>query len=60
MPAFRYRCPNTALSVQSWIAHDLSDYDDERYETVICNACRCVHLVNPKTGKIVATRMTNK
>lgn len=56
MPAFHYRCPHTRLTVRSWSAHDLAEYDDDEFEKVICNACRRAHLVNPKTGKVKAPR----
>jgi hypothetical protein len=53
MPAFLYRCPNTNLNIQGWIADDPDDGDDNSYEAVTCLACRAVHIVNPKTGKLV-------
>jgi hypothetical protein len=52
MPAFLYRCPNTALNVQGWIADDPARHDDA-YEPVTCLVCRRVHVVNPKTGKVI-------
>jgi hypothetical protein len=52
MPAFLYRCPVTRQHVQGWIADDV-DADDQAHQTVTCLACRRVHLVNPKTGKLL-------
>jgi hypothetical protein len=33
------------------LSDDASDAGDESYETVVCTACRNVHLVNPVSGK---------
>lgn len=53
MAAFLYRCPNTGLNVQGWIADDPAERADESYEAIACTACTRVHLVNPKTGKVL-------
>jgi hypothetical protein len=53
MPTFLYRCPNTGLKVQGWVADDPAR--DETFEPVTCTACARVHLVNPKTGKVGGT-----
>ena len=55
MPPFLYRCPNTGTNVQGWIADDPDDRDDDSFEAVTCNACSRVHLVNPKTGKVLGS-----
>ena len=55
MAPFLYRCPNTGQSVQGWIADDPTDLGDNAYETLICTACTRLHLVNPKTGRVVGT-----
>jgi hypothetical protein len=47
-----YRCPATRQKVQAWFAEDGSE-NGEHYETVTCTACSLVHLVNPKTGKML-------
>ena len=44
-----YRCPNTGLNVQAWVADD----DDLTFVQVTCFACAQAHLVNPKTGKVL-------
>lgn len=57
MLAVVFRCPNTRLRVQGWVADDPSahaDKNSERYEPVTCLACTRVHLVNPKTGGVIA------
>jgi len=51
MPTFLYRCPNTGLKVQGWVADDPTK--DEPFAPVTCTR---VHLVNPKTGKVVGDR----
>lgn len=51
MPSFLFCRPNTGLSVQGWIADDPDERDD--YEAVTCLACQKVHIVSPKTGKVV-------
>jgi hypothetical protein len=53
MPTFLYRCPNTGLRVQGWIADDRTERDEENFEAVTCPACGRVHLINPKTGKVL-------
>jgi hypothetical protein len=52
MLPFLYRCPNTGYRVQGFVAEEVSE-DSEVYETVTCNACQQVHLVNPTTGKVL-------
>ena len=52
MATFRYRCPNTSLKVQGFIADEVSD-DPNAYETITCLACRQVHAVNPASGKVL-------
>lgn len=51
MPAFVFRCPNTALNVQG----HAKDHGDKgrAFEAILCTACKRVHWVNPKTGKLV-------
>ncbi len=51
MIAFVYRCPATGLKVQGHVADDL--IDGETYEPVTCTACGRVHLVIPKSGKVL-------
>ena len=49
---FLYRCPNTGYRVQGFIAEDTSD-DSGTYHAVLCLACQQVHVVNPKTGRVL-------
>lgn len=53
MPTFLYRCPNTGLRVQGWIADKPIDQIDESYEAVACLVCARIHLADPKTGKVL-------
>ena len=48
-----YQCPTTGLFVQGWFADNGSENRTETYEPLTCLACRRVHLVNPKTGKVL-------
>jgi len=51
MAGFAYRCPNTGLNVQGFTADDPGD--DDSYVPVTCIICTRVHLVNPRSGKVV-------
>ena len=53
MAAFIYRCPNTGMNVQGWVADDPSEGESETYQAVLCTICTQAHLVNPKTGKVL-------
>jgi len=59
MSAFIYCCPNTGKYVQGWTAEDPYEGESDAganadaYESVRCNACMRLHLVNPKTGKVL-------
>jgi hypothetical protein len=50
--AFVYRCPNTGLNVQGFIADDPAPAG---YYPVTCLACTRLHLVDPKTFKVAAS-----
>jgi hypothetical protein len=53
MAPFIYRCPSTGLNAQGWIADDPVEAQAESYEAVTCIACTRVHLINPKTGRVL-------
>jgi hypothetical protein len=55
MPPFVYRCPNTGLNVEGWVADNPVDRDDT-YEAIPCTICTRLHLVNPKSGKVLGTK----
>jgi hypothetical protein len=46
-----FRCPNTGLNVHGWVADDPTEA--ESYEGVTCTACARLHLINPKTGRLL-------
>jgi hypothetical protein len=52
---FLYCCPNTAQTVQGWSADEVAD-DDTSYQSVTCLACAQLHLINPKTGKVIGAK----
>jgi hypothetical protein len=47
-----FRCPNQGIHVTAWRADDAGNGDDT-YESVTCTACRQLHFINPKSGKLV-------
>ena len=51
MATFLYRCPSTGLMVQGWVVGDPTRA--KSYKAMTCTACMRIHLVNPKTGKVV-------
>jgi len=53
MAPFLYRCPNTGLNVQGWVADDPTERGKSAYEAVTCLACTRLHLVNPANGKVL-------
>jgi hypothetical protein len=53
MATFIFRCPTTGLKVQGHVPDDKLSKDDNAFESVTCLACRQVHLVNPRTAKVV-------
>jgi hypothetical protein len=52
---FVFRCPNTGLNVQGWVADDPSEREPGSYEAVTCTACARVHLVDPKAGTVLGS-----
>jgi hypothetical protein len=57
MAVYLYECPNTGYRVQGWSADEVSS--DDTYETVTCEACKQLHLVNPATGRVLGKRLKN-
>jgi hypothetical protein len=39
--------------VQSWIADDPTNGDNEAYVAITCYVCTHTHMINPKTGKVL-------
>jgi hypothetical protein len=52
MATFLYRCPATGYNVQAIASDPASQAEGEVYEALTCMACRRIHLVNPKTGRV--------
>lgn len=53
MPSFLYHCPTTGLKVQGEIPVEHTRKKVETYVGVTCAACGRLHLVNPKTEKVL-------
>jgi hypothetical protein len=53
MATFVYRCPNTGFKVQGWVADDPSEGGGETYAAIPCTICTRIHLIDPKTGKVL-------
>ena len=53
MATFLYRCPETRLRVQGWVADAPNQPEKQSYEAVTCLVCGSMHLVNPVTGKTI-------
>jgi len=53
MASFIFRCPNTGLNVQGWVADDPTEPGKEIYETITCTACTRLHAVRPATGNVL-------
>jgi hypothetical protein len=53
MPPFLYRCPFTGLRVEGFDCVRAPE-EGEHYTAQSCQACRGVHLVNPRTGKLMS------
>jgi hypothetical protein len=49
MPFLTYRCPYMSVPVQGWVV----DARDNKYETIICAACKRLHTLNVVTGKLL-------
>jgi hypothetical protein len=49
-----FRCPNVGIHVTAWLADDAGNGDDT-YESVTCTACRQLHFINPKSGKLLGS-----
>jgi hypothetical protein len=49
---FLYRCPITGHRVQGLVPGNATD-ETTAYEPVTCLACNGVHLVNPRSGRVL-------
>ena len=55
-----FRCPNTGLNVQSWIADECPADVIGEFVSIQCTACRRTHLVSPMTGRTLGVDQDNK
>lgn len=53
-----FECPRTGSMVQALLHEDTARFDDATYETVLCPACACTHLVNARSGVILGALRT--
>ncbi|MBW7973842.1 hypothetical protein [Bradyrhizobium sp. BR 10289] len=47
-----FRCPNTGMNVQHFVAEPSSKKEDAAIMVVNCPACTRIHLVNGATGEL--------
>jgi hypothetical protein len=50
MAPILYRCPITSQREQNFVAKEILD---DEYVQITCTACRRVHYVNPKSGRVL-------
>ena len=48
-----FKCPNTGMNVQHWLADEPGDNSRASYETVTCQACSRLHFINRASGKLL-------
>lgn len=48
-----FKCPQTGLNVQHWLADEPDDLIGTIYKPVVCQACTKLHFVNISTGKLL-------
>jgi len=47
-----FKCPNTGMNVQHWMAVLPDDESKDTHISVICAACSKLHFINSSTGKL--------
>jgi len=55
MGAVLFTCPTTKMMVQYWLDDD-SDVPESEFRGLVCPACTRLHLINPKTGKLLGEK----
>ena len=60
MRGISFRCPTREMHTQAWIADDIQAGSENEYITVDCIACRGIHLINPRTAKVIGARSDPK
>jgi hypothetical protein len=48
-----FKCPQTGLNVQHWLADEPDDLIGTTHKSVVCQACTKLHFVNISTGKLL-------
>jgi hypothetical protein len=51
-----YKCPRTAMRVQTWVAEEVTPSAANTFELVRCPACTQVHFVNRVDGKLLGDK----
>ena len=51
MAKLMYRCPRTGVSVDIWLADEVTPVNADTYEHVMCASCAHIHFINKTTGK---------
>jgi hypothetical protein len=41
------------MNVQGWVADDPTEGEGETYQPITCTICTRLHLVDPKTGRVL-------
>jgi len=53
MPVLRYRCPKVGKLTEVWTEiEDGEEQGQGAFDTVCCNACGGIHLVEPTSGRV--------
>lgn len=60
MHSFVFRCPLTGYNVQGRVDVAIHDLPERSYHATDCAACRSVHLINPRTGKLMSEETTRQ
>jgi hypothetical protein len=53
MPTFLFKCPSSGYRVQGFVAQEDETTDHDVFVPVNCPVCAQVHLVDPKTRKVL-------
>ena len=53
MASLMFTCPTTRMAVHAWIVADPAAPALDYFEAAECTACRGVHMVNPRTGRVL-------
>lgn len=48
-----FKCPQTGMNVQHWLAEEPADDSNFSYDTVVCQACSRLHFINRSNGRLL-------